>query len=1187
MERINVDFTLGPETGWVENWNAAWDSQSRLDSIKAQQYGYIKYFEPVVDELKRVTGKNYYNPGDFFQEIHASGRPHPRGTLKLNQLDSAEFEPGGVPEGSEPDKYYQFHKHRQILDLALEKNKDSINPKFKIRSLAEIDKVVMDKARASEKKLSEIGQRATTLGTISSFAAHATGAISDELTSPFAPALVLGPSFRMSIKWAALIDGGISLGIVAGELPKMAAWRKKVGLPYTWEQIGYHLGGAFFGGAAFGAFIRGTANYGPVLGRKFRDSLEERFVNERILGRALYQEIDKTPIAEVHRKLMELEPAQINEGLQIIQEQGHLSSDVRGAIFDTEAEAHVNNQNPVVDANEHLNRLDNATDALHQNQNPNMPEMPASPRRVPESVYDGDHLDQTIYRFNPNEIEVDAKLFQFKEGADVAGVTERLRGVTQWDHSKAGQIIVYEFSDGRRFIADGHQRLGLAKRIIKEDPSQDIKLYGTLLRELDGVKPEQAMVIAASTNIAQGTGTIIDAAKILRIDPSQLQTLPPRSALVRDAQALVNLSDEAFGLVRNEIVPANYAALVGRLVKDQEKQLAILKLLSKTEPANLTEAEAIIRQAMEMEFHTETQQGLFGAETITESLFKERAKILDAAIKKLRQDRQVFNTLVDNQKKIEGEGNTLSRDTNIERATTDGQAIQIVQTQANRKGPLSDALSAAAKRFKDTGKSGGPVNDFVEAVRRGAARGDLDGVSVGTEGRNVDVAPEGDRVNAVGREADLEGFSEPNGEGSHAQANTLEAGIREQVTVPGDKAELQNLVDTKASVDQIIKHPSVIKALDDMKAIPETQRDPNFDTPQFKDNRQFNFAGETVVGYEAGISRLYKDMKGFAWTDDGLPFPGEIARDRHAVVIFGPPASGKSFFANPIARKHQAIVIDKDIAKAALPEYEGGIGANATHVESRILTAQVENLAMTKGENIVIPTVGEDLAKARKIITRLKENGYKVDLINMYVPADESFRRMIQRFIEIGRFVNSDHVLSVGLKPTQNYTILKREVNRYANIENESPKGQAKSIIEESGSDVLEGIDLPLQRGGEIGRRIAGQIAEGESPEIRAGTRQETPTTELTPEGEQILIEGVEPVAAVVEPPKPPPSQLPSDFGLFDVGARKQIDLMDLEIPVGTKIVDDVIEPEMQTTRSILEEIEQDTTMLKRLEDCV
>ena len=123
-------------------------------------------------------------------------------------------------------------------------------------------------------------------------------------------------------------------------------------------------------------------------------------------------------------------------------------------------------------SHEHKTRVEAASVAVERNQAPLIPDEPKVPHGAPESVYDSDNLDRTIYRFDPDEIEVDAELFQFKEGGDEFGVTDRLQGITKWMPDQAGTVVVYEYADGRRFIADGHQRLGLAKRIKASDPGK-------------------------------------------------------------------------------------------------------------------------------------------------------------------------------------------------------------------------------------------------------------------------------------------------------------------------------------------------------------------------------------------------------------------------------------------------------------------------------------------------------------------------------------------------------------------------------------------------------------------------------------------------------------------------------------------------------------------------------------------
>ncbi len=383
-----------------------------------------------------------------------------------------------------------------------------------------------------------------------------------------------------------------------------------------------------------------------------------------------------------------------------------------------------------------------------------------------------DNLDGVLYTLDPEQIEVDAKTFQFKAGGDEFGVTERLQGVTVWDKYKAGMVTVYEYADGRLAIADGHQRLGLAKRIRSQDPSQEVKIIGYKLREVDGVSPEEARVIAAMKNIAEGTGTSIDAAKVLRVEPGRLSELPPRSELVRQARDMMALSDQAFGAIINEVIPANYGAIVGRLIDDPNLQDAAIQVLAKSEPSNAFQAESIVRQVREAGAEEVEQISLFGEEMVTESFYVERSKVLDRAYKELRKDKAAFETLVRNSDRLEAEGNILVKDANKRKADTDGQTIALLQTLANRKGPLSDALNQAARTARETNSYVQATRGFLDAVRGSIESGDFDRLSSGDVGRAVDGTPQISR-SEIEREPALEGFDEPTGIASERQADQL------------------------------------------------------------------------------------------------------------------------------------------------------------------------------------------------------------------------------------------------------------------------------------------------------------------------------------------------------------------------------------------------------------------------------
>ena len=325
----------------------------------------------------------------------------------------------------------------------------------------------------------------------------------------------------------------------------------------------------------------------------------------------------------------------------------------------------------------------------------------------------------TSRSFDPDEIGVDAELMQFKGGGDEYGVTDRLQGVTQWNPLLAGRAIVWEAADGRRLIADGHQRLGLAKRIRAQDPSQSVALDALVLREADGWDAESARVWAALKNVAEGSGTMVDAAKVMRsIGPDQAMLfLPPRSVLVRDAGGLSRLGDDAFGMVVNELVDPGHAAIVGRLLSDPGEQKALVDLLVKLQPATMSQAESVVRQGIAAGFTREQQFDMFGALDSTSSLFLDRARILERGIGELKKLKQVHGVAAKNAETLEKSGSKIDRKASEQETIDNATAIELVQRLAFSAGPVKDIIDAAAAELAGGGRIAGVVRKFVTDVR--------------------------------------------------------------------------------------------------------------------------------------------------------------------------------------------------------------------------------------------------------------------------------------------------------------------------------------------------------------------------------------------------------------------------------------------------------------------------------------
>ena len=614
-------------------------------------------------------------------------------------------------------------------------------------------------------------------------AAYFLGALGSGMADPVnvGVSLALAPfSGGTSLANIVFREAIINMSAEVLQTPAVAAWYKTLGLDYGIEEFALNVAAAGAIGGAFPIVIRGGAGAVQLTYEQMKKGSEVIFQSGGV----------KTDLAKTAELELDVIETQAADNPLVATPQGQL---------------------------EHKKREAAGIIAAETLEPPAITELPAAPVKAPVTINDADNLDNFVYKFKPGDIQVDAKLFQFKEGGDEFGVTPELQGITEWDPSLAGQIAVYEFADGSQFIADGHQRLGLAKRIMAKDPSQDITIYGTKIRQVDGVTPQEAMVRAAMANIVNGKGTIFDAVKIARIAPEKFDSpsVKQSAAFVRRAKELVRLSDEAYGLALNGIVPDNYAAIVGRLVDDPDIQLAAMNVLARVKPGNEFQAETIIRQVMDIGVTKEKQTNLFGDEVIAESLILERAKVLDAAVTRLKKDKTAFAQVTKNQARLEDEGNQLATENNKKRLLEDGQAIQILQTQANRKGTLSDELTEAARLAKTTGKYGEATDSFVESVRRSIDSGDFLGTDDGNVGRALDDQAQDSAAPNETELLDVDKFDDAFGEGAENQGNAIVEDIRAYTTPerdmfdtgdniqPGDRqVDLEELIANKVDDEQ-------------------------------------------------------------------------------------------------------------------------------------------------------------------------------------------------------------------------------------------------------------------------------------------------------------------------------------------------------------------------------------------------
>ena len=348
-----------------------------------------------------------------------------------------------------------------------------------------------------------------------------------------------------------------------------------------------------------------------------------------------------------------------------------------------------------------------------------------------------------VHRFPASRLRLDPDAYQYK-ASDESGLTERLQFERDWDPAAGIGVMVHERLDGTQYIADGHQRLGLARRL--ETDANPISLEGHLYREADGFSVEQVRTLAALKNIRQESGTPLDAARIIRDRPEMTSAISRTRGFMQQADGLAQLAPGPYRAIVNEVIPQNYAAIVGRIMpRDEELQSAAIAVLSRADPPNVAQAEAMVRDVrrLGLERRGQADQGnLFGEGfDLGETAIRERARVIDGTLRELRRDKTTFARLAKEGARIEEAGNVLNQSENLSRQQLAERATARLLTLADEPGPVQDAIDAAAKRVK----SGEPDKDVIRHVIAALERGGDDaGASTSAAGGTSGAAPASD-----------------------------------------------------------------------------------------------------------------------------------------------------------------------------------------------------------------------------------------------------------------------------------------------------------------------------------------------------------------------------------------------------------------------------------------------------------
>jgi hypothetical protein len=311
-------------------------------------------------------------------------------------------------------------------------------------------------------------------------------------------------------------------------------------------------------------------------------------------------------------------------------------------------------------------------------------------------------------------------------------------------------------------------------------------------------------------------------------------------------------------------------------------------------------------------------------------------------------------------------------------------------------------------------------------------------------------------------------------------------------TAPAATREsLKETLDRNAPLDELVQHPYVRHVDEQNKKAVPTGTEEDFVNPEWRAQRVYDFnvkgfgsaaTTEPVQGWDAAVDRLTDRAKLYAG-------PEGVENGKRAIIVLGPPASGKSSTSEPLARAFRAAIVDSDDAKLVIPEYRGGLGTQAVHEESSYIAKDVLGRVLDDGANVVLPKVGYSADKINNQINGLKELGYKVDLVHVAATPEISGRRNIERLYKTGRLVPPDFIAGLGDKPRETYHLLKGEADGFADIDTTSWPGETR--------EASPGLADALPDG----RNFVGDHAASDNRgrEAQAGAREEAQVGQIGP----------------------------------------------------------------------------------------
>ena len=317
------------------------------------------------------------------------------------------------------------------------------------------------------------------------------------------------------------------------------------------------------------------------------------------------------------------------------------------------------------------------------------------------------------------DIVVAPKTFQFKTQDEENGVNRHEKLDGKYDRNIGGSIGVWIDAknelgngEGKVYVVDGHHRMDLAKR----SGEQNIDVF-----YIDAPTAKEARLVGAKSNIAQGRGTAIDAAKIYRdATPLQLENFSPKSKVGKEGKELAKLSQPIFDLVAQEKLDIQKAIAIAQV--SEAKQEAFYKAIKRIEDSGAIKMSSKGLMVMaekinsgEVASNKVKQVDLFGTSEKEELLLAEQSQ-LEADIKDdLSKDAKILGNANKNKEVLEKANNVVNVDENNKLAEQSKTASALYDTYKKR----NSVASIIKQATEDLSKA--PDRKTKQAIREKAS----------------------------------------------------------------------------------------------------------------------------------------------------------------------------------------------------------------------------------------------------------------------------------------------------------------------------------------------------------------------------------------------------------------------------------------------------------------------------------